>query len=504
MRVNVITPQKKSKSAGFTAILLTIIMIIGCFTTACQPTPEGLIVQNKADEELKEAISVTAEPTTQQNTEEPEETIRITQSATNEAGTIAVNIDADVTLPNISKIPVAYIEPIDLNQSQVEKILYAFFGNSELYEVVATKADIEQQIIDMKRVLEDDEALLNSDMADATGITDLAELRKMQEVKIEKRKEKLQDAPNERTSLSYDVSSEEFIYASIHTNKDYMGYFTYANDSSKYVYCTAFGGERATSVRKLNTLASTQIDINNGDVEYSNAKQSAINMINDMGIEGVELGEAYLSMDYTGVFMENDTQETPGVTSDREFYVFCFERVIGDGAIDYTFYSATGTDDEYDDMLSYEKIQVWVEGDNITQFAWVSPFTVKEITNDNVAISIDYDQAVSLMYQQAYVLYGDLWNGLLKDMVVNIDKVEFALTRIKEINTCNYLVIPVWKFYGDLTGRLTDEAISKGYYGNSDDYIPIEDWYINHENPMRNIITINALDGTLIDMAKGY
>ena len=42
-----IKPQKKSKSAGFTAILLTVIMIIGCFTTACQPTPEELVVQNK-------------------------------------------------------------------------------------------------------------------------------------------------------------------------------------------------------------------------------------------------------------------------------------------------------------------------------------------------------------------------------------------------------------------------------------------------------------------------
>jgi hypothetical protein len=95
--MNMMNPHKESKYAGFIAILLTIIMIIGCLTTACQPKSE----------ELSEAIAATAEQTTQQNTEEqtyrtqetsPESTDTATDTNDESNGTIGEMIYVQKTL----------------------------------------------------------------------------------------------------------------------------------------------------------------------------------------------------------------------------------------------------------------------------------------------------------------------------------------------------------------------------------------------------------------------
>ncbi len=47
---NMIQPQKKLKLAGFTSLLLAIIMIVGCFTTACRPAPDIIIDYSPAND----------------------------------------------------------------------------------------------------------------------------------------------------------------------------------------------------------------------------------------------------------------------------------------------------------------------------------------------------------------------------------------------------------------------------------------------------------------------
>jgi hypothetical protein len=86
-------------------------------------------------------------------------------------------------------------------------------------------------------------------------------------------------------------------------------------------------------------------------------------------------------------------------------------------------------------------------------------------------------------------------------MIINIDKVELALVRIKEKNSENYLVIPAWKIYGDAVGRVTGEALDTGIYGDGTDYVSLFGM-VSYSS--RNIVTINALDGSVIDMELGY
>ena len=468
------------------SFFICVIMLAVIFS-ACQPTPEELIVQNKADDDLKEAIAQTSVPQseTPHNTEVFDQIARITDTTVNDIGTITINIDADVILPEISQIPVAYIESIKFEAEQLKKIVDVFYGDVTFHEIgVATKSDIEATILQMQKKLADDEALLNSDMAEATGITDLNELRSLQNERIEEQKKLLQDAPEaDAAILSFDYEGGMFGGEVDIADKGITGYLDCTDiPPYRYIKCSAIGGERHWRFRTLLDN-NEEIDFSSNNTEYNTAKQLAQKMIDDMEIDGIRMDEAYISKD-----------------SGRQFTVFCFERIVGEGTIDYTFYQGAEGEDNYDVPLLYEKIEVWVEGNDVVQFIWSSPIRVKEIINDNAQMQIDYEQAIELMYKQAFIKYADLWLGRLKDLVVDIDKIEFTLVRIKERNTDNYIIVPAWKFYGEIIGKLTDEEIAKGR--GSSDYVSV---YGAYRFPFtNNLFTINALDGSFIDMNKGY
>ena len=176
--MNMIAPQKKSKSAGFLAILLTIIMIIVCFTTACQPTPEGLIVQNKADDDLQEAIAQTAMPipsdvnasdgnvisetasAIQHATQSKEPIDHIEDISSNASNTVTVEIDADVINNQPDNIPVAKIESYYFTEEEVQQFATAFFGDTQFYDGVYTKSDFDTRIVKLQYRISNDEELL--------------------------------------------------------------------------------------------------------------------------------------------------------------------------------------------------------------------------------------------------------------------------------------------------------------------------------------------------------
>lgn len=502
--VKMINPQRKSKKVAMISFVLAIVMVLACFTTACQPTPEELIVQNKADAELKEAIEQTVSPATEdfQNNESVD---HITEKYTNDSNTVMVNIDADVATPKISQIPVASVEKITVPADQVEQIVKAFYGDTQLYDVVSTKEDIQETILRMQLMLTDDEALLHSSVADVSGSTDLDLLKSMVNEKIKKLQESLQDAPDNRPKINgYDaVLSQGGLYACVDIGEGQSGYLE-ANVSDSFgqnINLYAFGGDYSEFYRTLEYQLSTPIDIGFDNAEFQNAKKMAGKMIADMGIDGVTLGEAYLSA---------DNCRGDEIFSDREFYVFCFERTVGEGAVDFNFVSTMNNTNQYDtetydNVYPYETIQIWVEGDEFRQFTWKAPMNVKKIINDNVALAIDYKKAIDLMKQQVFVQFVNVdveRAALFSAYKVDINSIDIELVRIREIDTGSYLVIPAWVFHGEVNAAITQAYINamKTESKEVGQYVSANTFWISGDN----IMTINALDGSVIDIEAGY
>ena len=482
------TVKNKSKSAEFTALLLVAIMIIGCFTTACQPTPEEQMVQSKNNDELEQAIAQTAEPTRQANEETQEsqsEPIIVQDSSSNSSNTVHVNIDAEVINNQTDSITVAKIAPKYFTSDEVEQMARAFFGEATIYEQATTKDDYERLILNLQKMMTDEEAMLNTDYAVEGEITDIEKIKQHINERINKLVEKRVNAPDERqvlTKLSF--SSDESLSALADIGDGYMGYI---NATDEVIRFTAFADDSTHSqLRSFNYNNSVSIDLNSDNDEFQNAKEMAIQMIADMGIEGVRLGDAYLA--------EDDCEGIEGVESGRQYYVFCFEKLVGDSALDHTLCWGTlmiteNVDDTvYEKLREYERLQIWIEGDEIVQFRYRMPMEVTEILNDNVALPIDYVKAIELAKNYAYVRYVELFTGITETKV-NIEKIELVLVRTKEADTGDYIVVPAWNFCGHLEMHLeTGEWQTRA--GN---------WDGNE-----TLITINALDGTIVDMERGY
>lgn len=66
---------------------------------------------------------------------------------------------------------------------------------------------------------------------------------------------------------------------------------------------------------------------------------------------------------------------------------------------------------------------------------------------------------------------------------VTIDEIRFGYSRIAEQNKSDSaLLVPVWYFFGTITDE--NNAVT--------------------DNPEYSLLTINAIDGSIIDLSKGY
>ena len=516
------------------------LLIIAMLLTACQKTPEKLVVQNKNDGELEAAIEATATPVPEitediQESEEAEQKSHITDKLTNEAGTVTININADITLPGEGNITVARLERMGsdyFTEQYASEIMQTFFGKSidalTFYDTyVTTKADIEAGIISLQKRMTDEEAMLNCDYAVNNGITNIEVIKAHINELIEKRKLLWNEAPENPPIINaFDGSGCYGTGSSFNAYVDFGGEYRgkvsisdSTSRSSPSIGMSAFGGEHPFEGRCFD-FNDTQIDIDSDDPGFLTAKQTAQNFADEIGIGGVRAGDAYLVPDR---IYGSTTEPLTGMRekiqiSDREFYVFNLERIVGERTIDFTFYrGASSGDEEYVRTLPYERIQVWVEEDKIVSFNWSGVHTVREILNENAAVNVDYSQALNTAANQIFIDYIDSVEREAAEFITaDITSIEFEMVRIKEKDSDYYISIPAWKLYGKVSEKLTEESRKERMdslkkMDESYEYsINLPDDFVYPEyNSLTwwygpNIYTINALDGSIIDMEKGY
>lgn len=497
-------------------ISIILMLFVTMILTACQPTPQKPVVENKNDGELEQAIVQTAAPTVEpkETAEQPQE-IRINDTKTNDAGTVTVNIDAGVKLVGDEKITVTRMEQYAYTEKDMDRIIAAFFGDDlTFYDPwVTTKADLEKHIIFLQRRMTNEEEMLHSDFATINGITDIEKIRSHLRELIEEDKKKMADVPEKRPVIENpDFFNNRGLSVAVDIGEDYMGRAGYSSPTSRRtgIYCNAFGGKEPEKARILTHLTATPVDEDDDNPELQKAKQVAQKFMDDTGIVGVRMGDICKSLDNVmGRPMWGNIDEV--VVSDREFYVFCFERVVGDKTLDYTFYRGDLSLEDYDRPVPYEKLEVWVEGSRVVQFSWSMPAKVTDIINENTAVQINYEQALDLAVSNLFSRYTRYFErGEAKSIAIDISGLEFEMVRIKEKDTSNHMIIPAWKIYGDVQMKYTEEVKNKlnkalaNHPDKNNPYCPetIEDYTSLEYCP--NIVTVNALDGSIIDMEKGY
>ena len=72
------------------------------------------------------------------------------------------------------------------------------------------------------------------------------------------------------------------------------------------------------------------------------------------------------------------------------------------------------------------------------------------------------------------------------------------MMRIKEKDKDSYLLIPVWDFFGSCTDKYPDDYEDVMQIGLDDNN------EITYKEFARSLLTINAIDGSVIDRGLGY
>ncbi len=141
--------QKSQWHVKLTAMLLAGVMVVCCFTTACQPTPDKPVIVNK-NQSYDDIISAdmgqieeSLEPYTV-----PE---RLTESI--EDGKLTIHADVSIELPQTTDFPVTMVKHRILSQDEVDNIVNFFTKGRKMYKrkMIQTKDEILDWITQVKR-----------------------------------------------------------------------------------------------------------------------------------------------------------------------------------------------------------------------------------------------------------------------------------------------------------------------------------------------------------------
>lgn len=468
-------------------ILLSIMLIL---LASCQPNPDNPIVVNKGDGKLADLI-------TQENHEQykfdytdwKEKYIAYDDNISKVP--IHVFADAYIKVPEVKQFPIVNIKQRNFSKNDLKTMTEIFFSGDikSSGSGYMTPEEISQAIVELKQTIY---KLQNNTEINSEGT--ISHL----EDKIKQYENKLSNSVEfaSLTSVDWDKINDDPVYVSLSSldngktsailinnsasNESRMAYY-----ESKYAYLIEFGSGNVTAYQPNGQKSpqGTRISLNE-------AIQLADNVVEKLDKD----------MQYYGYSIRTKEQfeaiwEVSSVTN--ECYVLHYTRQIQNVPITYTSQSAQYSG-EYGEPWNYEYMTFYVDDTGIIAFAWDNPKQVFETLNSNVAL-LPFEKIKDCFKKQVIIK-----NATLSDFseyydytIMKVSRVELGMTIVKKKDTKDeFMAIPVWDFFGGLTWAYTDKAMkewkeSKKIY----DTITWEDL---------SELTINAIDGSIIDRSLGY
>ena len=160
----------------------------------------------------------------------------------------------------------------------------------------------------------------------------------------------------------------------------------------------------------------------------------------------------------------------------------------------YTTFSGTDTGRQaagvhYAKDLQQEEVFGTLYNGTVVKLQWNCPFTVTGVENDNVPL-LSFDRIMELFREQ---VFRGIYLDSGSNMTYHITDIRLSYMRVKKQNSDSYYLLPVWDFIGYQiyydwdSGRTVGEInFSRVHYRDL------------------SILTINAVDGSIINRDLGY
>mgnify|MGYP006985829863 CR=1 FL=1 len=218
------------------------------------------------------------------------------------------------------------------------------------------------------------------------------------------------------------------------------------------------------------------------DVPYEEAEKTAKEEIEKLGWDWELTDWDYALLKSVHVNPTKDNLRDIG-------YIFYFNRLLDGIPVTFTE-SYGGALKDMDSTLipwSYERCEVIVGDDGIQKIEIYNPYKVEGIEMENVKL-MDFDSIMKI-YEQMMEISNANMPEYSNSYTVHIKRIQLGYIRIYDptVDSTTGVMVPVWDFFGGSDSE-NQEYMDKN----------------SGEHSKQSFLTVNAVDGTIIDRGLGY
>lgn len=459
------------------SVVLTLVTVLSL--SACQSAAVKESAANTGSKALeKELVKV--------NTAGEEKPVgsRWQEELVTKDGAVRIHVDAGIHVPDQQQLSVVSCVPRGFTLDEVRHAVDLFFGDAELYDnSLSDKHWLESEISTQKANLEY--------LKENGGYPEENGGEGPQPAPVEDLEEEIAWLGDMITQLEADyeiVSKGESPVTEIEMKDNGSGgeSVNIRDGQTPPMEFYAYNDRDADKI----TGAGMEYDVSGHDFSFARPLQDMEQLDISMSREEAERAALQTALD-CGI-SECEIVAAGKTSADgRETYVFTLSRLIGGvpglPVSDFVGTKAFGGDGRDDgEPWRQETIQVMVNDQGVVGFKWECPPKMLETVNDDVAVKT-YEEIIGtarviLPLQAEAEVSADE-----EHREVTISEVTLSMMRVARAGAGDeYYYLPVWDFMG--------------YYGESIDTDISED----HPAALKSFLTLNAVDGSVIDRGAGY
>lgn len=463
--------------------LMAAMLAAALLLAGCQPTPEQPIVMQKDMEQMLEKAQDTQSPAAEQTLAErygiPE---RLTEEWSGADGKLTIRIDAPIAAPEHA-MPIVRVRAEGFSQETATALFHHFMDGKTAVTYnpgphVMTKADIEATIL-----------LYKQQIADGTIEAQQMMTPEEAEEEIRRLEEEYRTAPaaaddeptvsdgamllhEESYSSGHTVIKERIYELSVTAGEEYLSVRRPAQDNGSLTGSLQYSADDdlgrfyngAPRVAPENAPQGERPSLS-----LEEARALCGEVFQAMGVSDVQPAQAYVT----------------GSPGDYAYILYYVRTVAGVPAALCTE-SFAGSESGVSLPWDYEQIRFLVTDGGIAEMSWDSPTVTGEVVTENARL-LAWQEIREIVETILFTIYEPKteFEDASRRIGVTIDDIQLSLLRVRENNAQGRsgFYVPAWVFYGE--EYLDDFPSVVGV----DKHI---------------VLAINAVDGSVIDLAKGY
>lgn len=451
----------------------------------CVPTPEEEIVVGKNTEEM---IAAAATLDSERQTEEAryEHPDRYAIVLNSIGGKLTVTVDAAVIVPD-GPLPIVRAAPSRFNEDDVRRFIPPLLGEDPYYyDGVYPKSYWRQRL---------DEAIDAIDHWDTYGKNYFNEYDTVEEARkgLERLNKQLNEAPDEPVRVDPDFSFLPITAFNkdgpIETSDNYVSarfvdpsgsYGTVWFSNNREVSGTAEFEYYRDSDRVNRNYVDTIIDVTKDlSVSKPEAERQAVAIAEKLGFSDFALTESYGA----NAFYNGPGDYAP-------VWTFVFTRCFKDAQVTYINHSSITHGMDYQKALQDEVLFIDIDDNGLYYLRYEGPLTILDTVAEQT--NLKPFSEIQTIFERMVVLkdneadHPETGESHYTERYV-ITEVRLGLALVREQNKDTVLLVPAWDFLGHSEITWTDGQVT-----------------VVCPDDNGSFLTINAIDGSIIDRANGY